>query len=55
MLCLSVAVLVITTGTHTLKSCVGHLQLVQALQEGPLSFQSLSLRIGHMLAKSKFA
>ena len=33
--------------THTLKSCVGHLQLVQALQEGPLSFQSLSLRRSH--------
>ena len=41
------------SSTHTLKSCVGHLQLVQALQEGPLSFQSLSLSRSH--AKSKFA
>jgi len=26
------------SNTHILTSCVGHLQLVQALQEGPLSF-----------------
>jgi len=26
------------SSTHALKSCVGHLQLVQAFQEGPLSF-----------------
>ena len=38
------------SSTHTLKSCVGHLQ---ALQEGPLSFQSLSLSRSH--AKSKCA
>ena len=41
------------SSTHTLKSCVGHLQLVQALQEGPFSFQSLSLSRSH--AKSKLA
>jgi len=38
---------------HTLQSCVGHLQLVQALQEAPLSFQPLSLYRSH--AKSKFS
>ena len=41
------------SSTHTLKSCVCHLQLVQALQEGPLSFQLLSLSRSD--AKSKFA
>jgi len=41
------------SSTHTLQSCVGHLQFVQAFQEGPLSFQSLSLYRSH--AKSKFA
>jgi len=41
------------SSAHTLKFCVGHLQLVQALQEVPLSFQSLSLSRSH--AKSIFA
>jgi len=39
------------SSTHTLKSCIGHLQLFQALQEGHLSFQSLSLSRSHAMSK----